>query len=152
MCVCVCVCVCDSKMILCLVGWGCWIRRLHLFREVIPQPNEYPGHDTKQKLLPWNFGKKCSDPSMPLFYGPLSPGLIVHTRVPSMGQIDIIIIILFLWEFSHQCNGYCRTKWTRRLEFKSWTRLIAFHIALIHLGKVWIQLCSLQLWVNSRTD
>ena len=32
------------------------------------------------------------------------------------------------------------------------TRLIAFHIALIPLGKVWIQLFSLQLWVNSRTD
>ena len=30
--------------------------------------------------------------------------------------------------------------------------LIAFHIALIPLGKVWIQLFSLQLWVNSRTD
>ena len=49
-------------------------------------------------------------------------------------------------------NGYRRRKWTRRHEFKSWTRLIAFHIALILLGKVWIQLFSLQLWVNSRTD
>ena len=49
-------------------------------------------------------------------------------------------------------NGYRRRKWTRRHEFKSWTRLIAFHIALIPLGKVWIQLFSLQLWVNSRTD
>ena len=29
--------------------------------------------------------------------------------------------------------------------------MIAFHIALILLGKVWIQLFSLQLWVNSRT-
>ena len=38
------------------------------------------------------------------------------------------------------------------LIFKSWTSLIAFHIALIPLGKVWIQLFSLQLWVNSRTD
>ena len=36
--------------------------------------------------------------------------------------------------------------------FKSRTRLIAFHIALIPLGKVGIQLFSLQLWVNSRTD
>ena len=26
---------------------------------------------------------------------------------------------------------------------------IAFHMALIPLGKVWIQLFSLQLWVNS---
>ena len=41
------------------------------------------------------------------------------------------------------CNGYRRRKWIRRHEFKSWTRLIAFHIALIPLGKVWIQLISL---------
>ena len=46
------------------------------------------------------------------------------------------------------CNGYCRRKWTRQREFKSWTRFITFHIALIPLGKVWIQLFSLQLWVN----
>ena len=44
------------------------------------------------------------------------------------------------------CNGYRRRKWTRRHEFKSWTRLIIFHIALIHL------LFSFQLWVNSRAD
>ena len=43
------------------------------------------------------------------------------------------------------CNGCRRRKWTRRHEFKPWTRLIAFHIALIPLGKVWIQLFSLQL-------
>ena len=34
------------------------------------------------------------------------------------------------------CNGYRRREWTRRHEFKSWTRLIAFHLALIPLGKV----------------
>ena len=50
------------------------------------------------------------------------------------------------------CSRYRRRNWTRRHEFKSWTRLIAFHIALIPLGKVWIQLFSLQLWLNSRTD
>ena len=50
------------------------------------------------------------------------------------------------------CSRYRRRKWTRRHESKSWTWLIAFHIALIPLGKVWIQLFSLQLWVNSRTD
>ena len=43
-------------------------------------------------------------------------------------------------------------KWTQRHEFKSWTRMIAFHIALIPCGKVWIQLFSLLLWVNSRAD
>ena len=50
------------------------------------------------------------------------------------------------------CSRYRRRKWTRRHEFNSWTRLIAFHIALITLEKVWIQLFSLQLWVNSRAD
>ena len=50
------------------------------------------------------------------------------------------------------CNDYRRRKWTRRHEFKSWSRLITFHIALIPLRKVWIQLFSLQLWVNSWTD
>ena len=34
------------------------------------------------------------------------------------------------------CNGYRRRNWTRRHEFKFWTRLIAYHIALIPLGKV----------------
>ena len=34
------------------------------------------------------------------------------------------------------CNGYRHRIWTRRYEFNSWTRLIAFHIALIPLGKV----------------
>ena len=57
-----------------------------------------------------------------------------------------------IWWRCPWCNGYCRRKWTRRHEFKSWTRQIAFHIALIPLGKVWIQLFSLQLWVNSRAD
>ena len=50
------------------------------------------------------------------------------------------------------CNGYRRRKWTRWDEFKSWTRLIAFHITLIPLWKVWIQLFSLQLWVNCWAD
>ena len=36
------------------------------------------------------------------------------------------------------CNGYRRRKWTQRHGFKSWMRPIAFHIALIPLGKVWI--------------
>ena len=64
---------------------------------------------------------------------------------------------LNLFSFRKRCPwlpivSYRRRKWTRQQEFKSWTRLIAFHIALIPLGKVWIQLFSLQLWVNSRTD
>ena len=53
--------------------------------------------------------------------------------------VSLKTTIIFPW-----CNDYRRRKWTRRYEFKSWTRLIAFHIALIPLGKVWIQLFSLQ--------
>ena len=59
-----------------------------------------------------------------------------------------VLSIPILWRCPW-CNGYRRRKWIQRHEFKSWTRLIAFHIALIPLGKVWIQLFSLQLWVNS---
>ena len=36
----------------------------------------------------------------------------------------------------------CR-KWTRWSEFKTWTRLFSFHLPLMPLGKVWIQLFSL---------
>ena len=66
-------------------------------------------------------------------------------------EIPVPIFGEFLWRFPW-CSRYRRRKWTRRYEFKSWTILIAFHIALIPLGKVWIQLFSLQLWVSSRTD
>ena len=67
----------------------------------------------------------------------------------------VLLVVLRLWlttsvSLNSWCNCYRRRKWTRRHEFKSWTKLIAFHIALIPLGKVWIQLFSLQLWVNSR--
>ena len=80
-----------------------------------------------------------STPSLPLLPGSLWPRVVAPDRILSIWRCP--------W-----CNGYRRRKWTRWHEFKSWTRLIAFHIALIPLGKVWIQLFSLQLWVNSRTD
>ena len=75
----------------------------------------------------------------------------------TVGVESISILSLFLVSIRGfgrcpWCNGYRRWKWTRWHEFKSRTRLIAFHIALIPLGKVWIQLFSLQLWVNSRAD
>ena len=73
------------------------------------------------------------------------------------------IFALVFWRINHcrlfhaesvypWCNGYRRRKWTRRHEFKSWTRLIAFHIALILLGKLWIQLFSFQQWFKSMAD
>ena len=89
--------------------------------------------------------------------------VVVSVRVASRGQIEQFKHLLYWQQFNFLncpwckrrcpwCNGYRCSKWTRRHEFKSWTRLIAFHIALIPLGKVWIQLFSLQLWENSRTD
>ena len=57
----------------------------------------------------------------------------------------IFSLLLFIHWRCMWCNSYRRWKWTRRHEFKFWTRLIAFHIALIPLGKVWIQWFSLQL-------
>ena len=75
-----------------------------------------------------------------------------YSLIPSLlGRV----MKLSSWRNKWRCpwrNAYRRRKWTRRHEFHSWARLIAFHIALIPLGKVWIQLFSLQLWVNSRAD
>ena len=73
--------------------------------------------------------------------------LIYHKTIPNQFFLYKNPIWRCPW-----CNSYRRRKWTRRLGFKSWTRIIAFHIALIPFGKVWIQLFSLQLWVNSRAD
>ena len=66
-------------------------------------------------------------------------------------HLFILLLLFFMW----RCpwfNGYRRRKWTRRHEFKPWTRLIAFHMALILLRKVRMQLFSLLLWWNSRGD
>ena len=68
----------------------------------------------------------------------------LHSMIPFH---DPLPLRRYLW-----CNSYRRRIWTWRHEFKSWMRLIAFHIVLIPLGKVWIQSFSLQLWVNSMTD
>ena len=75
--------------------------------------------------------------------------------------IDLLVLLSQLvtggWKwplhyFSPWCNGYHCRKRTWRHVFKSWTRLIAFNIALIPLGKVWILLFTLQLWINSKAD
>ena len=67
---------------------------------------------------------------------------------PTYSHIYIYIYIyIYIWRCPW-CIGYRHRKCTRRHEFKSWTRLIAFHIGLIPLRKVWIQLLSLQLWVK----
>ena len=77
---------------------------------------------------------------------------VCHLSKHAFAMLTILISKSWWWLLKPWCNGYRRRKWTRRHEFKSWTRLIAFHIALILLGKVWILLFSLQLWVNSRAE
>ena len=57
--------------------------------------------------------------------------------------INVCTHIQNTYLYIQKSYGYRRRKWTPRHEFKSWTRLSAFHIALIPLGKVWIQLFSL---------
>ena len=81
------------------------------------------------------------------FLGISITSLPVSICISKSKLLTLTFIIRCPW-----CNDYRHRKWTRWYEFKSWTRPIAFHIALIPLGKVWIQLFSLQLWVNSRTD
>ena len=53
-----------------------------------------------------------------------------HTHTHTHTYKYIIIIMSWWW-----CNCYRRRNWTRGLEFISWTRLIAFHIALIPLER-----------------
>ena len=55
----------------------------------------------------------------------------VHKEFEKWNEMKQYLTITDLW-----CNGYHRRKWTQRHKFKSWTRLIAFHIALIPLRKV----------------
>ena len=88
--------------------------------------------------------KKVNNSKYDIFLWIFQP---THVCVCVCVCIYIYIYMRYPW-----CNGYRHRKWTRRHEFKSWTRLIAFHIALILLKKAWIQLVSLQLWVNSRAD
>ena len=75
----------------------------------------------------------------------------LHRTVKPSFPIQVNTYHFYIWTCPW-CNGNRRRKWTRPYEFKSWTRLMAFHIALIPLGKVWIQLFSLPLWVNSRAE
>ena len=50
------------------------------------------------------------------------------------------------------CNSGRHKAWTQRYEFKSWTRLFAFNIALIYLGKdVYLTIVS-PVWENSNAD
>ena len=69
----------------------------------------------------------CHEPMIVLVFATL-----ISTRIP---QRELPQKRRRLW-----CNSYGHKKETRRHEFKSWMRPFIFHIELISLGKVWIQL------------
>ena len=50
------------------------------------------------------------------------------------GCLSLLIKKINLWRCP-LCNGYRRRKWTQRLKFKSWTRMIAFSHSTNTLGK-----------------
>ena len=63
-----------------------------------PTPNEYPEYDTKQSdgevpvmLELWGM---WSTPSLPLLPGPLCPGVVALDRALSMGQIELICVLM----------------------------------------------------------
>ena len=61
----------------------------------------------------------------------LSVSVVVVGRGIGDEVVCVSMSVNGLW-----CNGYRSRKWTQRHEFKSWTRMISFHIALIPFGKV----------------
>ena len=106
----------------------------------------YPGHLLGGRVLPLLRGV------ISVFYSHSQLGNLTHGHTSAGRLAKTYIHQLCAEGRCPWCNGYRRRIWTRRHEFKSWTWLIAFHIAQIPLGKVWIQIFSLQLWVNSRAD
>ena len=59
------------------------LHRLHLCGGVRPPPQESPRYDTKQSN--GEVSRMWSTPSLPLFPGPLWPGMVAPDRTLSMG-------------------------------------------------------------------
>ena len=69
-----------------------------------------------------------------------------------MGIIWCLLEFTSSWYQTPHIKTYRRPKWTLRYEFKSWTRLIAFHIVLKLLCKICVQLFSFHPWATNRAD
>ena len=96
-------------------------------------------------LYCWVLSKEVSSTIFKVF-GMTRPGIEPRSPEPLVNSLPTWPMSWFIGRCPW-CNGYRHRKWTQRHKFKFWTRLIAFHIALIPFGKVCIQLFSLQLWV-----
>ena len=72
----------------------------------------------------------------------------------NLRKCHALLSIFDSWDYLFRWRGVtlqCK-KLTQLPEFKSWPRLFTFHIALITLGKLWIQLSSLQRHVKNKAD
>ena len=83
--------------------------------------------------------------------------LHTHTRThyPSLFLSLSLSLSLYIYIYIRRrswLNVSRRRKWIQRPQFRALTKPFAFQIALILLGKVWIELFSLQWRVNSRAD
>ena len=67
---------------------------MHLWRKVKPYPNECPEYDTKQsddEALVLELRGMWSTPSLALLVDSLQPRVVIPIKVPSMGQIELLI-------------------------------------------------------------
>ena len=88
-----------------------------LLAERQDSPNECPDYDTKLhwmvRLQSWSLGRKLSTSLLlPLFLGPLRPGLIVPARVVPLGQIELFnhfqkIFFSYLKPYSCVQSSFC---------------------------------------------
>ena len=70
-----------------LVGWGCWIYWLHLWRGLTPLPNECSGYDIKQsdgETLALGIWETWSTLPLLLFPGPLWHSKVIKSFVPEL--------------------------------------------------------------------
>ena len=76
-----------------------------------------------------------------------------HRHLAIMYILYIIYLSIYLYIYIGTCEMVHDVgKLTRWPEFKSWTRLFSFLLALVLLQNICVHLFSFQLWINSRAD
>ena len=108
---------------------------VHRFNQYIKKTHPQ-AYCLSKKLLSWYSAKIRKRRLTYLMVTLISLALSVESYIdiisirnrPRLHRTNISKSIKDLWRCPW-CNGYRRRKWTRWHEFKSWTRLTAFHIA-----------------------
>ena len=75
----------------------------------------------------------------------ITPLIYLHCSKKGLGNQFPLCLLVFPIQLNYyqrytQHNSYRHRKWNQQPEFKSWTKLCAFHFVLIPLKKVWIHL------------